>query len=68
MVLLANVGQEEVVLVSAQDRRKIGAQFEANVQKARKSFWVQPMVLLRDVGEVEACFGPFCDSVSLGAS
>jgi len=49
----------EVVLVSAQDRRNIGAQFALNVQKARKSFWAQPMVLLRDVGEVEACFYPF---------
>ena len=49
----------EVVLVSAQDRRNIGAQFALNVQKAWKSFCAQPMVLLRDVGEVEACFGPF---------
>ena len=57
----------EVVLVSAQDRRNIGAQFALSVQKARKSFCAQPMVLLRDVGEVEACFYPFCDSVSLGA-
>ena len=67
MVLLANVGQEEVVLVSAQDRRKIGAQFEANVQKARKSFLPHPMVLLGVVSHVEARFGPFGGSVSLGA-
>ena len=57
----------EVVLVSAQDRRKIGAQFAANVQKARKSFCAQPMVLLRDVGEVDARFSPFGDSVNLDA-
>ena len=46
----------EVVLVSAQDRRNLGAQFALSVQKARKSFCAQPMVLLRDVGEVESCF------------
>ena len=28
---------------------------------------MHPMVLLRDVGLVEACFGPFGDSVNLGA-
>jgi hypothetical protein len=30
-----------------------------------KSFWVHPMVLLGDVGQVEAHFDPFGDSVNL---
>jgi hypothetical protein len=30
-------------------------------------FWVHPMVLLCNVCQVEACFGPFGDSVSLSA-
>jgi hypothetical protein len=32
-----------------------------------ESFWTHPMVLLGDVGQVEACFGLFRDSVHLGA-
>ena len=57
----------EVVLVSAQDRRNIGAQFALSVQKARKSFCAQPMVLLRDVGQVETCYGRIGISVNLHA-
>jgi hypothetical protein len=32
-----------------------------------KSFWVHQMVLLGDMGQVEACFEPFGDSVNLSA-
>jgi hypothetical protein len=35
--------------------------------KTQKSFRMHHMVLLGDVGQVEACFGPFGDSVNLGA-
>ena len=45
----------------------IGARFALNVPQARKSFWAQPMVLLRDVGQVETRFGPLGDSVNLDA-
>jgi hypothetical protein len=43
----------------------MGAQFAPNVPRAWKSIWVQPMVHLGDMGQVEACFGPFEDSVNL---
>jgi hypothetical protein len=35
-----------------------------NVPWASKSFWAYPMVLLGDVGQVKAHFGPFRDSVN----
>jgi hypothetical protein len=44
---------------------KIGVRFALNVRRAWKSFQAHPMVLLGDIGHVEACFGPFGDSVSL---
>jgi hypothetical protein len=36
----------------------MGAQFALNVPRAWKSFWAYPMVLLGDVYQVEAPFGP----------
>ena len=36
----------------------IGAWFAPNIEKAWKSFWVQPKVLLRDVGQVETRLDP----------
>jgi hypothetical protein len=36
-----------------------------NVPLGRKSFWTHPMVLQRDVGQVESHFRPFGDSVNL---
>jgi hypothetical protein len=36
-----------------------------NVQQAWKSFQAHSMVLLGDVGQVEARFGPFGDSINL---
>jgi hypothetical protein len=38
-----------------------------NVPRARKSFWAHPMDLLGGVGQMEAHFGPFGDSVNLDA-
>jgi len=35
--------------------------------KARKSFRKHPMELLGDEAQVESCFGPFGDSVSISA-
>jgi hypothetical protein len=38
-----------------------------NITQPQKSFWTHPMELQRDVGHVESCFGPFGDSISVGA-
>ena len=35
--------------------------------KSRKSFQKHPMELLDDEAQVESCFGPFRDSVSISA-
>ena len=53
----------ETVLVSLQDRWKVGAKHTM----AQKSFWTHPMELLGDVGHVESCFDPFGDGVSVAA-
>jgi hypothetical protein len=45
----------------------IVAWFASYVQLARKSLLVHPLELLGDVGHVEAQFGSFGVSVSLGA-
>jgi hypothetical protein len=37
------------------------------VPLAQKLFWMHWMQLQGDVGHVESCFGPFQDSVSVGA-
>ena len=42
----------------------IGAWFAPNIEKAWKSFWAQPKVLLSDVGQVETRSGPFGDSAN----
>jgi hypothetical protein len=41
----------------------IGAQFATNLPRAWKSLWAQPMVLLGNVFQVEACFCSFRGSV-----
>jgi hypothetical protein len=46
---------------------EIGAWFAPNVPRAWKLFWVYPMELLGDVGQMEARFGPFGDNVNLHA-
>jgi hypothetical protein len=38
-----------------------------NIPPAWKSFQAHPMVLLHDVGQVKAYFGPFGDSINLEA-
>jgi hypothetical protein len=38
-----------------------------NVPLPQKLFWTQPMELQGDMGHVESCFGPFGDSVGVGA-
>jgi hypothetical protein len=43
----------------------MGARFALSVPWAWKSFWAHSMVLLSDVGLVEACFGPVGGSVNL---
>jgi hypothetical protein len=53
----------EIVLISAQVR----ARFAPNALRAWKSFRAHPMVLLGDVGQVQARFDPFGDSVNLSA-
>jgi hypothetical protein len=45
----------------------IGSRFAPKVQRAWKSFQAHPMVLLGDVGQVEARFGLFEDSNNLKA-
>jgi hypothetical protein len=39
----------------------------SNAPRAWKSFQAHPMVLLGDVGRVEAHFSPFGDSINLDA-
>jgi hypothetical protein len=53
----------EIVLVEA----LIGVRFAPNLPRAWKSFQAHPMVLLGRIGQVEAHFGPFGDSINLDA-
>ena len=53
----------EIVLILTQDRCMVYA--EPTI--AWKSFWTHPTELLGDVGHVESHFGPFGDSVNVGA-
>jgi hypothetical protein len=41
--------------------------FALNIPKLKKSFWTHPIEHLGDMGHVESHFGPFRDSVSIGA-
>jgi hypothetical protein len=43
----------------------MGAWFVPNIPYAGKSFWMHPMVLLHDMGQVEAPFGQFRDGANL---
>jgi hypothetical protein len=45
----------------------IGAWFVPTLPRAWKSFWAHPMELLGDIGEIEAHFSMFGDSVNLDA-
>jgi hypothetical protein len=53
------------MLVSA--RLKIGARFALNVPHARKSLLTHPIEHLGDLNHVESHFGPFGESLSIGA-
>ena len=61
MVLLDDGGQVEARFSPFVS----GARFVPN--KAWKSFWKHTMELLGDEAQVESCFGPFGDSVSISA-
>jgi hypothetical protein len=52
----------ETVLILAQDRCTVCAERTIG----SKIILTHPMVLLGDMGQVEACFDPFGDSVNLG--
>jgi hypothetical protein len=71
MELLGNMGHVESRIVpfgdgvSVKSCGKIGAWFAPNIPQAQKSFWMHPMVLLRDEPQVEGRFGPFRDSANL---
>jgi hypothetical protein len=53
----------EIVLVSAQDRCVVCTERTIGME----IILTHPMVLLGDMGQVKACFGPLGDSVNLGA-
>ena len=53
----------ETVLLSVQDRCMVCA----SVPQAHKLFWTHPMEPLGDEAQVESCYGPFGDSVSISA-
>jgi hypothetical protein len=53
----------EIVLVSVQDRCTVCAKRTTSSE----SFWTHQMELLGDLGHVESRFGPFGDSLSVGA-
>ena len=53
----------EIVPILTQDRCKVCAERTIG----SKIIWTHPMELLSDVGQVESYFGPFGDSVSVGA-
>jgi hypothetical protein len=63
----------EILLILKQDRCTvcangiIGARFAPNVPQAQKSFWTRTIEHLGDVGYMQSHFGPFGDSVSIGA-
>ena len=53
----------KIVLVLIQDRCMVCGECTIGSE----SFWTHPMELLGHMGHVEACFGPFGGSVSVGA-
>jgi hypothetical protein len=53
----------EIVLISMQDRCLICAERAIGSEE----FWAHPMEYLGDVGQLEAHFGPFGESVNLDA-
>jgi hypothetical protein len=53
----------EIVLILVQDRCTVCAEYTMNMEIILGT----PLVLLGDMGQVEAHFGPFGDSVNLSA-
>jgi hypothetical protein len=53
----------EIVLILTQDRCTVCVECTIG----SKTFWTHPMEVLGDVGHVESHFGPFGDSVCVGA-
>jgi hypothetical protein len=56
-----------VRLVSLNIGERLVHGFALNIPQAQKSFWTHPIEHLGDVGLVKSHFGPFRDSVSIGA-
>jgi hypothetical protein len=52
--------------LGVQSWRKTGAWFVTTLPWAWKLLWAHPLVLLGNICQVESCFSPFGDSVSLG--
>jgi hypothetical protein len=71
MVLLGDEAQVDVRFGLFGDSANLDARlvhgFGLNIPQAQKSFWTHPIEHIRDVGHVESHFGPFRDSVSIGA-
>jgi hypothetical protein len=70
MVLLGGEAQVEARFSAFGDSDnldKIGAWFVPNLSHTQESFWGHSTELHGDVGHVESCFGPFADSVGVGA-
>ena len=59
----ARFGLSDMVLTMTQDRCTASVKHTLD----QKSFWMDPMELLGDVGHLESLFFPFGDSVSVGA-
>jgi hypothetical protein len=53
----------EIALILTPDRTTVGAKRSIGL----KSFWMHPMGLVGDMGQVESRLGPFGDSVNIGA-
>jgi hypothetical protein len=71
MVLVGDEAQVDACFGPSRDSTNLDARlvhgFALNVPLAQKSFWTHPIEHLCDVGLVESHFGPFRDSVSIGA-
>jgi hypothetical protein len=71
MVFLGDEAQVDACFGLFGDRANLDARlvqsFALNIPQAQKSFWTHPIEQLGDVGHVESQFGPFRDSVSVGA-
>ena len=55
--------QLEIVQILTQDRCMVCAECAIGLE----NIFAHPMEILGDMGLVESCFGPFGDSVSVGA-